>query len=81
MRTDAFAGAPPLVKPMNEMTIDEAIAMIENDMKLHHDYLSGKYRQALKMAVDALKTIRLVTAATASPVVTFELQQGDTDNG
>ena len=60
------------------MTIDEAIAMIENDMKLHHDHLSGKYRQALRMAVDALKTIRL---ATATPNVTFELQQGDTDNG
>lgn len=63
---------------ISEMTTDEAIKMIENDMKLHHDYLSGKYRQALKMAIDALKTIRL---ATASPVVTFELQQGDTDNG
>lgn len=59
------------------MTIDEAIAMIENDMKLHHDCLSGKYRQALRMAVDALKTIRL---ATATPNVTFELQQGDTNN-
>lgn len=60
------------------MTIDEAIAMIENDMKLHHDYLSGKYRQALRMAVDALKTIRL---ATATPTVTFEFLQGDTGNG
>ncbi len=63
------------------MTIDEAIAMIENDMKLHHDYLSGKYRQALMMAVDALKTIRLATAATASPVITYEFLQGDINNG
>lgn len=63
---------------ISEMTADEAIKMIENDMKLHHDYLSGKYRQALKMAVDALKITRL---ATASPVVTYEFLQGDINNG
>lgn len=37
------------------MTNEEAIELIENDMRLHHDYLSGKYRHALRMAVDALK--------------------------
>ena len=37
------------------MTKEEAIKMIENDIRIHHDYLSGKYRQALTMAVVALK--------------------------
>ena len=37
------------------MTNNEAIAMIRNDMKLHHDSLSGKYRKALKMAINALE--------------------------
>ena len=37
------------------MTNQEAIEMIQNDMKLHHDYLSGQYRKALKMAIEALK--------------------------
>lgn len=39
------------------MTNQEAIDMIRNDMKLHHDYLSGTYRKALNMAVDALETL------------------------
>lgn len=38
------------------MTKDEAAEMIKDDMRLHHDYLSGTYRKALNMAVDALKT-------------------------
>lgn len=37
------------------MTNNEAISMIRNDMKLHHDYLSGEYRKALGMAVKALE--------------------------
>ena len=36
------------------MTNQEAAEMIRNDMRLHHDALSGKYRQALKLAVEAL---------------------------
>ena len=37
------------------MTKEEAIKMIENDKRIHHDFLSGKYRQALNMAIEALK--------------------------
>lgn len=37
------------------MTKEEAIQMIEHDMKIHHDYLSGTYRTALNMAIEALK--------------------------
>ena len=37
------------------MTNAEAIEMIQNDMKLHHDYLSGEYRKALKKAIKALE--------------------------
>lgn len=36
------------------MTNQEAIDMIRNDMKIHHDYLSGQYRKALNIAVNAL---------------------------
>ena len=36
------------------MTNQEAAEMIRNDMKLHHDYLSGQYRKALNMAINAL---------------------------
>lgn len=36
------------------MTKQEAAEMIRNDMKIHHDYLSGQYRKALNMAIDAL---------------------------
>ena len=37
------------------MTNNEAVTMIKNDMRLHHNALSGAYRQALNMAVEALK--------------------------
>ena len=37
------------------MTKKEAIKMIENDKRIHHDFLSGKYRQALTMAIEALQ--------------------------
>lgn len=38
------------------MTRQEAIAMIEDDKKRHHDELSGRYRAALTMAIEALQT-------------------------
>ena len=37
------------------MTNQEAAEMIRNDMKLHHDALSGEYRKALSMAISALQ--------------------------
>lgn len=37
------------------MTREEAIKMIQDDMRLHHDNLSGKYRKALRMAIEALQ--------------------------
>ena len=40
------------------MTREEAIKMIQDDMRLHHDNLSGKYRKALRMAIEALQTDR-----------------------
>lgn len=46
------------------MTNNEAIAMIRNDMKLHHDYLSGKYRKALGMAIKALEKCESWTPVT-----------------
>lgn len=44
------------------MTNEEAIKRIEDDMRLHHDALSGQYRHALRMAVDALKAHEPVEA-------------------
>lgn len=38
------------------MTKDEAAEMIKDDMRLHHDYLSGTYRKALNVAIEVLKT-------------------------
>lgn len=38
-----------------KMTKEEAIAMIEDDKKRHHDELSGRYRAALTMAIKALE--------------------------
>lgn len=32
----------------------EAAEMIQDDIRKHHDYLSGKYRKALRMAIEAL---------------------------
>lgn len=37
------------------MTRKEAIKLIKDDMRLHHDYLSGEYRKALNMAISALE--------------------------
>lgn len=37
-----------------EMNTQEAIERIENDIRLHHDELSGQYRHALRMAIVAL---------------------------
>ena len=36
------------------MTNKEAVEMIRNDIKLHYGYLSGQYRKALNMAINAL---------------------------
>lgn len=38
-----------------EMSREEAIKMIEDDIRLHGKYLSTDYKKALRMAVDALK--------------------------
>lgn len=37
------------------MTRQEAARMIENDIRIHHDNLSGNYRKALRMAIYALE--------------------------
>ena len=37
------------------MTYKEAADMIRDDMRLHHDYLSGQYRKALKLAIEVLE--------------------------
>ncbi len=39
------------------MTNEEAIKMIRDDMRLHHDSLSGTYRKALNMAIESLKQV------------------------
>ena len=42
------------------MTREEAAEMIKNDMRLHHDYLSGEYRKALRMAISALEQPEII---------------------
>ncbi len=42
------------------MTREEAIGMIKDDMRLHHDYLSGNYRKALRMAISALEQPEII---------------------
>ena len=37
------------------MTENEAIELIENDLKLHSKDLSSKYKNGLRMAINALK--------------------------
>ena len=37
------------------MTESEAIELIENDLKLHSKDLSGKYKNSLRMAINALE--------------------------
>lgn len=39
------------------MTRKEASDMIRDDIRLHHDFLSGEYRKALRMAIDALEKL------------------------
>lgn len=39
------------------MTRKEASDMIRDDIRLHHDFLSGEYRKALRMAIDVLEKI------------------------
>lgn len=42
------------------MTREEAIQKIQNDLKLHHDYLSGDYRKSLRMAISALEQPEII---------------------
>ena len=42
------------------MTRTEATNMIKNDIHLHHEYLSGEYRKALKMAISALEQPEII---------------------
>ena len=42
------------------MTREEAAQMIKDDMRLHHDYLSGNYRKALRMAISALEQPEII---------------------
>jgi hypothetical protein len=37
------------------MTREEAVKMIKDDIRLHHDALSGKYRSALNIAIKSLQ--------------------------
>lgn len=50
------------------MTREEAIKLIQDDIRLHHDYLSGKYRKALNMAIESLSAeIEQVTGKLKKP--------------
>lgn len=51
------------------MTKDEAAEMIKDDMRLHHDYLSGTYRKALNMAIDALKRDEIINCENCNRMV------------
>lgn len=42
------------------MTREEAVKMIKDDIRLHHDGLSGKYRQALNIAIKALQQPEII---------------------
>ena len=42
------------------MTREEAAKMIKDDIRLHHDYLSGKYRHALNMAIETLQQPEII---------------------
>lgn len=42
------------------MTREEAIQKIQNDLRLHHDDLSGDYRKALRIAIEALQQPEIV---------------------
>ena len=44
-----------LMQKGGTMTREEAIEMIRDDIKKHHDYISGQYRKALNMAIKALE--------------------------
>ena len=37
------------------MTESEAVELIENDLKLHSKDLSGKYKNSLRMAINAIE--------------------------
>jgi len=53
------------------MTNKEAIEMIRDDMRLHHDHLSGTYRKALNMAISALEKLDSVPSARPESTRTF----------
>ena len=42
------------------MTREEAISMIKDDIRLHHKYLSGEYRKALRVAISALEQPEII---------------------
>lgn len=42
------------------MTREEAAKMIKDDIRLHHDDLSGKYRHALNIAIEALQQPEII---------------------
>lgn len=50
------------------MTNEEAIKMIVDDMRLHHGYLSGNYRKALNMAIEALRNSPTQMPLTSDPI-------------
>lgn len=45
----------PKMTNYKAMTNDEAIELIQDDIRLHHDYLSSKYKKALRMATKSLQ--------------------------
>ena len=42
------------------MTREEAAKMIKDDIRLHHNDLSGKYRHALNIAIEALQQPEII---------------------
>ena len=60
------------------MTKDEAIKLIKDDLRLHHDSLSGTYRKALNMAIESLKTDAIPVEWLESHMIThYEVVNGD----
>lgn len=67
------------------MTNAEAIKMIQNDIKLHHDYLSGEYRKALRMAIKALEAQEWIPCSERLPeedvevLISYRYKEGEGD--
>ena len=51
------------------MTRQEAAMMIENDIRIHHDDLSGNYRKALRMAISALEQPHWIPCSEGMPKI------------